>query len=213
MMMKHRLWAISLLSGVSFVAGNVALAQSGVALVAPTPPVAPIAPTAPVANSAYAPVVAPITEREVEAAQQAWVAGIVAIGKTYQEKGDYRAAALRVLDQLYAYDEGEVLFKPTKAAEDQFRVTKDEALSYFVKGKEPEDHGFALQPWSNVRFENEAVALNQDTAQAMGNYYFTDANTGKETKVEYTFGYQRDKTDGHLRIVLHHSSLPYSSAH
>ncbi len=210
MMMKQGLWAMCLLSGMSFVVGNVALAESSTPLTAPT---APVTPVASVATPACAPAVAPITEQDVQAAQQAWADGIVTIGKTYQDKGDYSAAATQLLDQLYAFDEGEVLFKPTKAAEDQFRGSKDEALSYFVKGKETEDHGFALQPWSKVRFENEAVAINQDTAEAMGNYYFTDATTGKETKVEYTFGYKRAKTDGHLAIFLHHSSLPYNPEH
>ncbi|OQX14142.1 MAG: hypothetical protein BWK73_10295 [Thiothrix lacustris] len=197
----------------SVVAGNIALAEFNTPLTAPTAPVAPTAPTAPVVTPAYTPAVAPITERDVQAAQQAWADGIVTIGKIYQDKGDYSAAARKLLDQLYAFDEGEVLFKPTKAAEDQFRGSKDEALSYFVTGIEAEDHGFALQPWSNVRFENEAIALNQDTAEAMGDYYFTDAATGKETKVEYTFGYKRAKTDGHLMIFLHHSSLPYHPEH
>lgn len=194
-MMKKHFWAMCLLGivGVMNVSGVVFAEQA-----------TPIA---------AAPAVAPITEQDVQAAQQAWGDGIVTIGKTYQDKGDYSAAATQLLDQLYAFDEGEVLFKPTKAAEDQFRGSKDEALSYFVKGKEAEDHGFALQPWSKVRFENDAVAINQDTAEAMGNYYFTDVATGKETKVEYTFGYKRDKTDGHLKIFLHHSSLPYHPEH
>ena len=43
---------------------------------------------------------------------------------------------------------------------------------------------------------------------AMGNYYFTGPD-GKETKVEYTFGYIIGK-DGKLKINLHHSSLPFS---
>ncbi|WP_202717249.1 hypothetical protein [Thiothrix subterranea] len=214
MMMKQGLWAMCLLSGISFVAGNVALAESSTSLTAPTAPVAPTAPLAPIAPVVTpAPVVAPITEQDVQAAQQAWGDGIVTIGKTYQEKGDYQAITSKLLDQLYTFSDGTVLFKPTKAAEDQFRETKDEALSYFVKGKETEDHGFALQPWSKVRFENDAIAINQDTAEAMGNYYFTDAATGKETKVEYTFGYKRDKADGHLKIFLHHSSLPYHPEH
>jgi hypothetical protein len=45
----------------------------------------------------------------------------------------------------------------------------------------------------------------------MGNYYFTCATTGKETKVEYTFGYTRC-ADGEVRICVHHSSIPYSAA-
>ena len=103
-----------------------------------------------------------------------------------------------------------MLFKPTKAAHDQFRETKAEAMSYFVGGENPEDHGFAIQPWSAVRFENNGIVIDADadTAEAMGNYYFTDAKTGTEVKVEYTFAYKRLK-DGRLAIFLHHSSLPY----
>ncbi len=105
-----------------------------------------------------------------------------------------------------------VLFKPTKAAEKQFRSTREEAVSYFVTGAVPEDRGFAIQPWSKVRFENAGFIIDGDPAIAMGNYYFTDANTGKEAEVEFTFGYFRDE-DGGLRIHLHHSSFPYQPAH
>ena len=45
----------------------------------------------------------------------------------------------------------------------------------------------------------------------MGNYYFTDTNTGEEVKVDYTFGYRQDE-DGKLYINLHHSSFPYQVA-
>jgi len=71
-----------------------------------------------------------------------------------------------------------------------------------------EDHGFALQPWSKVRFENEDFLLMTDYAIAMGNYYFTDAHTGKEVQVEFTFGYIKNSNED-LLINLHHSSLPY----
>jgi hypothetical protein len=75
-------------------------------------------------------------------------------------------------------------------------------------GKYPEDHGFALQPWTKVRFANSGMILREGSALAMGNYFFTDTN-GDEVKVEYSFGYIRDDR-GALRINLHHSSLPYS---
>merc|ERR1719408_480996 len=42
----------------------------------------------------------------------------------------------------------------------------------------------------------------------MGDYVFTCATTGEQSKVEYTFGYKRNK-DGKARIFLHHSSVPY----
>jgi hypothetical protein len=109
---------------------------------------------------------------------------------------------------LYAFDEGTVLFKPTKAAEIPFRSTKEEALSYFVGGDIEEDSGFALEPWTNVRFDNHDTILNGDTALSSGNYYFTSGETGEEVKVEYTFGYMLDE-GGNVRIQLQHSSVPF----
>ncbi|MEO1431032.1 MAG: hypothetical protein AAFV71_18600 [Cyanobacteria bacterium J06633_8] len=150
-----------------------------------------------------------ITKKDVIDAQETWGNAIVAIGKAYKDGGDYKTLAANTVDNLYGYDEGTVLFKPTKASEGQFRLREEEALSYFVKGKVSEDKGFALQPWSKVRFENAGVSVDCSDALAMGNYYFTDANTGKETKVEYTFGYRRNN-DGKLLIDLHHSSLPFN---
>ena len=149
-----------------------------------------------------------IAEKEVMEAQKIWGEAIVAIGEAYTQKEDYKALAEKVVDTLYGYDEGVVLFKPTKASEKQFRLTKEEAVSYFVTGIVPEDRGFAIEPWSKVRFENADIIINGDSAIAMGNYYFTDANTEKEAKVEFTFGYFKDE-NGKLLINVHHSSFPY----
>ncbi len=157
--------------------------------------------------SAYAQM--PITEAEVHQAQKVWGDGIVAIGNAYTNKQDYKALATNHVKTLYAYNKGTVLFKPTKAAVKQFRLTEPEAISYFVTGVEPEDHGFALQPWTKVRFENAGIIIDCDSAIAMGNYFFTDANTGKEAKVEFTFGYVRG-ADGKLLINVHHSAFPYN---
>ncbi|MBC6413760.1 MAG: hypothetical protein GDA45_02335 [Chromatiales bacterium] len=146
----------------------------------------------------------PITKEQVMAAQSSWGQAIVAIGAA----SDARAAAQDTLDRLYAYDEGVVLFKPTLASEHPFRDTEKTALSYFVGGIISEDKGFALAPYTNVRFENEGIVTYCDTALAMGEYYFTKTD-GEEIKVEYSFGYLRG-SDGNLKINLHHSSLPYS---
>ena len=35
---------------------------------------------------------APITEKEVKAAQDAWAAGVVRVGKVYTDGGDFKAA-------------------------------------------------------------------------------------------------------------------------
>ena len=160
-------------------------------------------------HTAYAEAPSPITEAEVIEAQKVWGAGIVAIGNAFTNKEDYAALAANHVDTLYGYDEGTVLFKPTKAAEQQFRLSETDAVSYFVKGVVSEDKGFALQPWSAVRFENAGIVIDSDSAVAMGNYFFTDANTGKEAKVEYTFGYVRSE-DGNLLINVHHSAFPYN---
>jgi len=145
-----------------------------------------------------------ISTIEVEAAQQAWGEGIVTIGKAKNP----RKAAVKHLDMFYAFDSGQVLFKPTLASSDQFRGTKKEALSYFIGQDLAEDKGFALAPYTKVRWENEGIVTDGDSAMAMGNYFFTKVN-GEEVKVEYSFGYIKDK-DGNLKINLHHSSLPFT---
>jgi len=149
-----------------------------------------------------------ITADDVKSAQKSWGEGIVSISKVHAEKGDYKNRAAQHIKDLYAYDHGGVLFKPTLASDDQFRETFDEALSYFVGGSIGEDKGFAIKGWKEVRWENEEILIDEDAALAMGNYYFTGPD-GKETKVEYSFGYIRDD-DGKLRINLHHSSLPFT---
>jgi hypothetical protein len=154
---------------------------------------------------------APITKLEVNAAQQAWGEGIVEIGEAYTEDGNYREIAADHVREFYAFNgDATVLFKPTLAAEDQFRGDFEEALSYFVGTEGTEDSGFAIAPYTDVRWENEGTVVDEDgdMAMAMGNYFFTGTD-GNETKVEYSFGYTKDE-DGNLKIVLHHSSLPYS---
>ena len=148
---------------------------------------------------------------DVEGAQKAWGEGIVAIANAHKNDGDYVGIASNHVNTLYAYQMGPVLFKPTLAAIDQFRPTFDTALSYFVASNNacPEDKGFAIKGWTNVRFENSDVIIDGGTALAMGNYYFTDPQ-GAEVKVEYTFGYIEDE-QGNLRIQLHHSSMPAES--
>lgn len=145
-----------------------------------------------------------ITERDVLNAQQAWGDAIVKIGASSHP----HSTAERYISDLYAYNLGIVLFKPTMARKRQFRGTKEEALSYFVGRDGTEDRGFAMEPFVKVRFENEGIITECGYAVAMGNYYFIK-NNGEEIKVEYTFGYIGN--NGKLKINLHHSSFPYGS--
>lgn len=152
-----------------------------------------------------------IVENEVLQAQQAWGEGIVKIGEVYINKGDFKEAAIIHINNFYNYQEGIVLFKPTLVSQKQFRLDFEGALSYFIGGddKYPEDHGFAIKPWSSVRWENAGIKISRNIALAMGNYYFTPANGGADVKVEYSFAYTKDK-EGNLKIILHDSHLPYS---
>jgi len=161
-------------------------------------------------------VVDAVSDAEVRQVQAAWASAIMSISKIYLDGGDYVAAAAEAAGELYGYGHSNVLFKPTKANEAQFRPTADDAMSYFVghkavDGGHAEDAGFAInggKGWSNVVFDNHQIELKGSIAIAMGNYYFTSAADGSETKVEYTFGYKK-YDDGKVRIFLHHSSVPY----
>ncbi|CAK0891870.1 unnamed protein product [Prorocentrum cordatum] len=160
--------------------------------------------------------VAAVTREDVIAVQNAWAGAIKHISRIYMENGDYVQAAATAAGELYAYGKYDVLFKPTKAAQHQFRPKAEDAMSYFVGCKSvehgyAEDGGFAINGgmgWSDCVYDNHQIDLNCHVAIAMGNYYFTCATTGEKSKVEYTFGYQRCD-DGKVRIFLHHSSVPY----
>ena len=151
-----------------------------------------------------------IAKEEVENAQKVWGEGVVRIGSLQNDRGECESFTEEFVGTQYDFGNKEVLFKPTKTSEKQFRITKAGAVSYFIGGNDDfsEDNGFALQPWTKVRFENEALILEKSRALAMGNYFFTNTN-GDETKVEYTFGYVKSDS-GDLKIDVHHSSLPFN---
>ncbi|MEQ8823979.1 MAG: phosphoribosyl-AMP cyclohydrolase [Filomicrobium sp.] len=153
-----------------------------------------------------------ITETELAQAREAWGEALIAISKTYETEGidSARALADKVLDSAYGYNLGPVLFKPTLASGEQtFRPTKKGALSYFV-GHDPEyplDGGFGIKGWRKCTSETSAFFIEGDVAMWMGWVIITDKD-GQVTKVDKSWGYKKD-ADGTLRIVLHHSSLPY----
>jgi hypothetical protein len=155
---------------------------------------------------------APITEADVLAAQQAWGNALVAISTEYEKKGHAAAKKLaeQVLDSAYGYQMGPVLFKPTLTVAPQtFRTDREGALAYFVGGNTrfKDDSGFALKGWRSFEIKNAGIVLTGNSATSMGNVTLVDAK-GNRTVVDKTWGYVRGP-DGKLRIVLHHSSLPY----
>lgn len=150
-----------------------------------------------------------ITVADIEEAQQAWANGLMNIGKVYRAGGDYKQTAQQFISKMYAFDQnnGRILFKPTLASEKPFRATQDSALSYFVGGELAEDEGFAIKPWTAVKFNNDEMFIRGDFAVVMGQYTFTYDNQ-KDILVEYTFVYKKVGND--LKIVTQHSSLPFN---
>ena len=155
----------------------------------------------------------PIDEQDLKRARVAWGEALIAISKAYDSDGIDAARALAgdVLDAAYGYNLGPVLFKPTLSGGPQtFRPTRKGALSYFVAHDPdyPDDNGFGLMGWRTVTSETAASFVEGDVAIWMGWVIMTDKD-GKVTKVDKTFGYKRDSA-GVLRIVLHHSSIPFA---
>lgn len=155
-----------------------------------------------------------ITENELSAARTAWGDGLIAISKAFEADGidAARRVAGDVLDAAYGYGLGPVLFKPTlSGGAKTFRTTRDGALSYFVGHDEnhPQDSGFGIKGWREVRSETAASFIEGDVAMWMGWIDCIDKD-GKTTRVDKSFGYKKD-AEGVLRIVHHHSSLPYQA--
>lgn len=154
-----------------------------------------------------------ITDEELTEARSIWGDALIAISKAYDDSGIglARSVAEEAIDSAYGYDFGPVLFKPTMASGEQtFRPTKEGALSYFVGHDSgyPLDGGFGIKGWREVTSETSASFIQGDIAIWMGWVSFTDRD-GNVTKVDKSWGYKKDE-QGTLRIVLHHSSLPYT---
>jgi len=154
---------------------------------------------------------ATITKRDIFAAQKAWGDAMINISKTYENEGLAAAKAVgeTVIDIMYGYNYGPVLFKPTMPSKEPFRTTKRGAVAYFVGGDSayPNDNGFAIKGWRRVHFKNHAIWREGNLGISQGHVILTDKNGGR-TKVDKTFGFWRTP-DGNVVIVLHHSSLPF----
>ena len=151
-----------------------------------------------------------ILNEKIKNAQKNWANGIINIGKYYLEKKDYIGLTNIFIEKLYSFKNGKVLFKPTKAGNKQFRKNKNEFVSYFIGHNKvsDEDKGFALEPWKDIQFDNFDFTVFEDIIISMGNYFFTNYD-GEKVKVEYSFGYILAEKEDDLKIIFHHSSIPY----
>ena len=148
-----------------------------------------------------------MTEQDIIKAENSWSEGIIKMGQISNDRTSLEKFASDFLDRLYNFDD-QVLFKPTKVKDVQFRNDKKSAISYFIAGNEKEceeDTGFALSNWSKITFENSHIILGEEHALAMGNYIFE--NKSSKINVEFSFGYI--EVNGLVKINLHHSSIPF----
>merc|ERR1712050_657303 len=106
-----------------------------------------------------------VTRNMVIAAQKQRGDGIVRIATAKIDGQDFEQVAHDHITGLYGYGNGSVLFKPTLAAEMQFRSSFEGALSYFVatNNHSSEDSGFAIKGWTAVRFENDEIIIAGNT--------------------------------------------------
>ena len=154
-----------------------------------------------------------INKTELAEARAAWGDGLVAISRAYDDGGIEmaRAVAGDILESLYGFEFGPVLFKPTLSGGTKtFRTDRTGTLSYFIGHNPdfPQDTGFGLKSWREVSSQTSSVFVEGEVAMWMGWVTFTDRN-GDAVKVDKSFGYRR-AADGRLKLVLHHSSLPYT---
>ena len=154
----------------------------------------------------------PILEKDLYMARTAWGNGLLEISKSFEADGIEmaRQVAINMLDTLYGYGLGKVLFKPTLSGGSQtFRPTKEGALSYYTGQNPfyPNDVGFGIKSWREFNSNTSAIFVDDTIAMWMGSVTLTDRD-GQVTTVDKSWGYKLDD-DGNLRIMLHHSSLPY----
>ena len=69
-----------------------------------------------------------MTEQDIFKAQNSWSEGIIKMGQISNDRSSLELYVSDFLDRLYNFDD-QVLFKPTKAKDIQFRNDKNSAIS------------------------------------------------------------------------------------
>ena len=155
-----------------------------------------------------------INEGTLDQARHDWGLGILNISEAYESSGigKARIVANEFLDNLYGFEFGPILFKPTLSGGSKtFRPSKEGALSYFIGENPnfPNDTGFGIKYWRKVDSDTSAIFIEENVAMWIGWVTLVN-NNGDEVKVDKSWGYRKDD-NGMLKIVLHHSSLPYEA--
>ena len=146
-----------------------------------------------------------IEKNEVKKFLSSWTKGVIEIGKAHEQQGNFTEEAINFLNHHYAFEEDDVMFKPTFTSIKLFRNNFEEALSYFIAGSFDEDNGFALKPWAKIELDEEPnIRLVDDYAYVMGLLNFYSLKSEDYSKVVFTFILK--KFSNNLKLILHHSS-------
>ena len=76
------------------------------------------------------------TKQELFEFIKSWIDGLSMIRSAYEKNEDYKNMALEFINKHYLFNEESVLFKPTLTNKTIFRNSVDDALSYFIGGKD-----------------------------------------------------------------------------
>ena len=145
-----------------------------------------------------------VNPNEVEDFLKSWKDGVIDIGIYYQEGNDYKEKARAFIKTHYAFDIGNVLFKPTYTNDVVFRNNPEAALSYFVSGEFSEDSGFAIKPWEDIQASEINFLIEDDLCAVMGILNLKPLHSENKTKIAFTFILVKGNNE--LKIKIHHSS-------
>ena len=145
-----------------------------------------------------------INQDEVEDFLKSWKDGVLEIGSAYRKDNNYKEVAKAFINKHYAFEDGNVLFKPTYTTEVVFRNNLESALSYFISGDISEDSGFAIKPWENIDVSNINFLIESGLFAVHGILNLQSSDSVNQTKIAFTFILV--KTNDNIKIKIHHSS-------
>ena len=136
---------------------------------------------------------------------KSWTDGVIEIGRIYQEGGEFISQSEKFLHSHYAFEEQDILWKPTFTKDKIFRHDFDGALSYFVGAPITEDRGFAIRPWKRIELHEKPNLIREgDVVIVMGALDFYHFDTEESSIVAFTFVLKEFAEK--LKIIVHHSS-------
>ena len=134
-----------------------------------------------------------------------WTNGLSMIRTAYEKNESHKKVAIKFINKFYLFNEEPVLFKPTLTNKTIFRNSVDDALSYFIGGKYPEDTGFALKAYESVNINETNTIIEKGLIAIMGILDFKLMSPTEHMRVAFTFILKT--TESGLKIKIHHSSL------